>query len=566
MYVMVSIFRKYIIFLLAVIPAIVSGSDNEQGLISNEPLWRQALGGEVLSLPSVQAQSAVVALDGGNIRAYSASGNPMWNYSARGRISPYVTRSREGTSYFARTNGTLFALNRSGRELWRRNLDGPLSAKVITGWDGRLFVPIDKKIYCYTASGTLLWTRNFIDSFAIAPQLDRNGGILLALDNNEVYQIDPFGSAHVWMLQRTPAILISSGIDPQQRQVIVIYTDGTMEQLGTIEDWYISAQIDDYSLSFPRLPSSPVAAVYRENNIAILMIDGRVALFSIDERRILWTGDSHIREMINNRGSPYAEAEMLFDERGIYILSRNGATGFSPDGRRLWLTFLHDAASIPAFGNDGILYSGGRDWILYAYKIEDRILPERNAIYGPVPEGSYGLDRPRIINIFNNEHEVRVKLDQIRTGINTGMVGANEPDWVSFLMMVSSGRYSLQLRISALNLLGRIGSIETIQWLVNIFRYETEPFLRAAAAHAIGDIGVDPQGIAIQNFLYSVSYGGGLRDDRILTAIASATGALCRFSGPPLSETGVRILSILSSGSQSQMVRTQAIRELSSLW
>jgi outer membrane protein assembly factor BamB len=547
-------------FLFFTSPVFPQNTDvREQGLITKDPVWRQALGGAVLSLPSVQAQSAVVALDGGNIRAYSASGTPMWNFSARGRISPYVTRSAEGTSYFTRTNGILIAVNRAGRELWRRNLDSPLCARIITGWDGRLFVPTEGKIYCYTASGNLLWTRTFEDSFSIAPRLDRNGGIILALKNNEVFRIDPFGNAHVWMLSNTPAALLSV----EQQRVMVLYTDGTMENLGSPEDWYMAAQADVHSSVLPRLPARPLAAASRGNNIAVTMNDGKVALISLDERKIIWTGDSHIRESGNIQET---SVEMLFDERGIYVLSLSGATGFSHNGGRIWFKFLNNAAAIPAFGNDGVLYSGGKDWILYAYKIEDRILPERNAIYGPIPDGSYGMGRPRIIDTLYiplNMEETRNKLDIINAAVNAGRVGGNEPAWKSFLLTVSAGEQPIQHRINAINVLGKIGSQETIPWLINIFRNENEPLIRAAAVNAIGNIGVDPQGIAIQTFLFSII--SGIRDDQILTAIASATGALCRFSGPPLSETGIRILNLLSAGNQPPLARRQANRELESL-
>ena len=521
------------------------------------------MGGAVISLPSVQAQSAVVALDGGNIRAYSTAGTPMWNYSARGRISPFVTRSREGTSYFSRTNGILISLNRAGRELWRRDLGSPLAAHVIVGWDGRLFVPVEKKILCYTASGNLLWTKTFESPYSVAPKADRNGGLMLALENKEVHRIDPFGNTHIWMLYDAPAILLSI----ENQRVVVLYADGAMEILGAAQDWFMGAQSEVHSAVLPRLPSNPIAAASRGNNFAVTMNDGRIAFVSLDEGKIVWTGNSHIREFTSTGGRPELEAEMFFDERGIYILSKNGASCFSPNGTRLWFTFLQNAAAIPAFGNDGVLYSGGRDWILYSYKIEDRVLPEKNALYGPVPEGNYGMGRPRVNNTLNiplNENERRARIEQIARGISAGRVGADEPAWKSFLLTVSTGQDHIQLRLGAINLLGKIGSQETIPWLVNIFNNESEPMIRAAAVNAIGEIGVDPQGYAIQTFLYAIIYGHA-RDGQVLAAIASATGALCRFSGPPLSETGIRILNLIAAGNQPPLARRQATRELSSL-
>jgi len=566
---MQSLFKRRVFllfFLFASVSVFPQDEDTrrEQGLLSIAPFWRQALGGTVISLPSVQAQSAVVALDGGSIKAYSAAGTSMWSYSARGRISPFVTRSREGTSYFSRTNGTLIAVNRSGRELWRRSIGSPLAAKVITGWDGRLFVPADKTVLCYTACGTLLWTRTFESQFLLAPKLDLGGGIIFALENNEACRLDPFGNAQVWILSSTPSALLSI----EEQKVMAVYTDGTMEILGSAEEWYVSAQVEDHALPLPKLPSAPLSAVNRGSNVAAVMNDGRIALVSLDERKILWTGDSHIRETIKNGVRPEMEAEMLFDERGIYILSKNGATGFSHDGRRLWFMILQNAAAIPAFGDDGVLYSGGKDWILYAYKVEDRILPARANLYGTAPENSYGTGVPqslytREFPLF--EYEKRNLLEQITSAVNAGKVGANEPEWTTFLLTVCAGQDDIQLRIRSLRLLGQIGSRETIPWLVNIFRRDSEPVIKAAAAAAIGNIGVDPDGAALQAFVYYIVQGGGMRNEQVLTAIASATGSLCRFSGPPLSEAGVRILNLLSESSQPPVVRRQAGMELASL-
>jgi len=532
----------------------------EQGLITSDPIWRQALGGSVLSLPSVQAQSAVVALDGGNIRAYSTAGTPMWSYSARGRMSPYVTRSREGTSYISRTNGLFFAVNRAGRELWRRDLSAPISARVIVGWDGRLFIPTNEKLYCYTASGTLLWSKEISKQIIIAPKLDRGGNVIYALENNEVYRIDPFGNSNSWTLADKPAVLLS--ID--QQRIMAMYSDGTMEEIGASQDWYLSARSDVHSLILPRLPASPLAAAYRSGNIAVTLNDGRVTLLSINERKFLWTENSHMREM-NSRADP--EVEMIFDERGIYILNKDGATCFSGEGKRLWFTFLQNAAAVPAFGNDGVLYSGGRDWILYAYKMEDRVLPERNALFGPLPEGNYGMGRPVVFDTLGiplSENEKKAKLEQIGSAVGAGTIGSNEPEWTSFLLNISADEENIQFRIAALNLLGKIGSQETVPWLLNIFRRDNEPFIRAAALNAIGDIGVDPQGLAIQTFLHTLVQNN-IRDDYVLSAMASATGALCRFSGPPLSETGIKILNMLTTRNQPPMTRRQANRELATL-
>jgi HEAT repeat protein len=109
-----------------------------------------------------------------------------------------------------------------------------------------------------------------------------------------------------------------------------------------------------------------------------------------------------------------------------------------------------------------------------------------------------------------------------------------------------------------------MGSGETMPWLARFFRAEQEPLVKAAAAYAIGGIGLDPNGRAIRELLAAATERN-VHDDRVLVATAAAAGALCRFSGPPLFDSGARILVLLSNPDQPQLVRQQALSELNSL-
>jgi outer membrane protein assembly factor BamB len=558
--------------------------DREQGQVDAEPVWRRALGGEMTGLPTTQVQSVVAALDGGNIKAYSTAGTPLWSYSARGKINPFVTRSREGTSYISRNTGALIAVNRSGRELWRRTPGGPLSGPVVSGWDGRLFVPTGNKLTCYTASGNQLWSKNFEKRISVSPRLDQGGGVMLALENGETLRIDSFGKVWSWKLPGVPRVLVSLSPSPgtASTRIMALHQNGSMEILGNSEEWFRSADPGEAMSALPQLSSPPLAAASRGNLIAVTQRDGRTLLISPDEGKILWTGDSHIRINSIRGGSTEDEAVMLYDERGIYVLSRGGASGFTMDGRRLWFITLRNTAAIPAFGDDGVLYSGGKDWILYAYKVEDRSYSQQQSLYGPAPEGTYGTGSPPPLFqaewLFRfEEQDLRARLDNMGKSILSGTVGENELGWTAYLMEAIAGEYNrpgsslfhpavnVQYRVQALRLLALIGSRETIPFLTTVFRNDVDPVIRAAAAEAIGGVGVDPDGVAIRAFLQAISPAVSFEDEQVLLAVASATGALCRFSGPPLADTGIKILNILSAGGRSGAVRQQARQELETL-
>jgi outer membrane protein assembly factor BamB len=300
-----------------------------------------------------------------------------------------------------------------------------------------------------------------------------------------------------------------------------------------------------------------------------------------DTGRILWTGESHEGQTGNTGDPAAAEASMIFDERGIYVLTRSGASGFTGDGRRLWTIRLENAASLPAFSDEGILYLGAKEWTLHAYRLEERVKARKQPFYGPAPEGLYGTGNPPpspwadFPYRFENA-QIKARLERARSAINTGTLGDMEMAYTADLMelagaasapVISPGDPLVQIdhRVQALRLLGLFGSRETIPFLVKVFKGDMEPPVKAAAVEAIGRIGVDPDDIALPAFAGFLSSSVRTKDERILSALVTATASLCRFSGPPLSERGVKLLVILSDPPWSRSIQTQARKELKSL-
>jgi outer membrane protein assembly factor BamB len=284
--------------------------------------------------------------------------------------------------------------------------------------------------------------------------------------------------------------------------------------------------------------------------------------------RVLWTQASHIGPPGLSGGDA---ASLIFDERGIYVLSKGGATGFTDDGRRLWQIRLTGTAAVPAFGDDGVLFSGSADWVMYAYRLESTVRTKQQLLYGEESEGDYGTGNPGPSSQADNyfrfyEAELRERFTAIRLAIGSGTVGANEKEYAAYLMEIASDREAgLLYRTEAARLLAYIGSRETIPFLANLFSRDSDFSIKTAAAAAIGRIGVDPEGLALRAFENAILPPARLLDEETLTAVASATGALCRFSGPPLSEAGVRLLTILSGYDAFPGTRNQALREIRSL-
>ncbi|MDR2485135.1 MAG: PQQ-binding-like beta-propeller repeat protein [Treponema sp.] len=540
---------------------------------AGKSIWKQPLGGQVIGLPSVQAGSVAVVCEGGALKAYSRQGNSLWNYAAGGKLSPFITRSREGMNYVCRTNGRFIAVNRIGQELWQLDLGEPLVGPVLLGWDGRLFVPTNKKISCYTTAGNLLWDKNLESPIVISPREDKRGGIVTALDNGKLLQIDGFGKTIVTQLSQTPAILLSLAqpedpISGKEIPILILYKDGTSEIIGGTQE-------------YPSLPAlaHPVGAASRNGKAAVTLKDGQVLLLSVTGGEILWTERSAI--IPDEPGEMGNETAMIYDDRGIYMLSKSGAAGFTEQGQRLWYIRILGAAAIPIFSEEGLLYSGGSDWNLYAYRLENRILPRYQSLYGPPPAGAYGLGTPfpprqDYTNRFS-ETELRFRFTRIDRALREGQVGEHEKEFTAYLMeAAASVRNSIRVsqtnppvqirqRIEATRLLSYLGSKEIIPFLADLFSHDPDPLVKAAAAEAIGRIGFDPDGLALEAFSLAVSPSGKIKDEQVLIAIAAAVGSLCRFSGPPVSGAGTAVLIALAGTGKSVRVRNRALEEIKSL-
>jgi outer membrane protein assembly factor BamB len=521
--------------------------------------------------PSVQAETVTVVLDGGNLHSYTRQGTFLWNYFARGRLSPFVSRSPEGTSYICRTNGLLIAVNRSGRELWRINLGTAISAPVIAGWDGRLFVSTGKNLRCYTASGYLLWRRTLDEAPAAPLFLDSRGGLVILCGNNRLLEVDPFGAIFSRTLRDRPALIVplSSPAPEEDGEILLIYGSGGTEL----------SRRNSPPLALPALGAPPLAAAGMGTRAAVTLATGQVILIDAASGRLSPLGETHI----SARSGTEEEVRMIYDERGVYVLSKSGAAGFTGEGKRLWLLRLEGAAGTPAFGDDGILYAGSTDWVLHAYRMEERVRKQAYTLYGPVPEGTYGTASPPpspwADYYFRFEaEELEAELGRISRAIREGQVGTEEKNFAAYLMEVAAGPgaspvpdgltgppIQIRYRVEAVRLLGYIGSRETIAFLADRYYRDRDSLVKTAAAESIGRIGVDPDGAALRAFTALIFPPIPYRDEQVLAATASAAAALCRFSGPPLSDRGIKLLVALAAEDRPRTVQNRARRELASL-
>jgi outer membrane protein assembly factor BamB len=567
--------RAIVIFILSLFPAVIFAK------IIDEPelLWRQVLGGTALTRPSAQLDSIIVVCEGGMLKAFGSSGFFLWEYKAGGRLLPFLTRSGTGTSYICRTNGILHAVNRSGRQLWRVNLKEQLVAPPLIGWDDRVFVFLSKKLLCFTATGTQLWQHEIESPLAFAPIPDKSGGFTGVLEDGTLIMVSPFGEINALPLTAVPfAVFPLQPVTGQPEEtlasVLVLYTDGKLELIegkGGKEKVLPSTPQKAPEnkellppLPLERLPSAPLVSAEHEGLFIVLLANGDLALVSL-KQGILWNIKTELVK-------PYDDIEIYANEFGIYLLSKTGGESYDFHGQRLWTLRLNGNAAAPVMDERGVMYCCGKDWILYAYRVEAaKTPPPVSALteYNLKAPGNYGLGSPPLdatAGSGENTYLLEFLLDTIENRVKDGNLGEMEPEYTKLLLgvagSVSRNPGNTALRLKALGILSLIGSRETIPFLAGLFRRERDMRIKAAVAEAIGTIGVDPEGLALDVLAEAIVPSKTYLQESLLLSIAMSTGKLCRFSGPPVSERGVKLLVNLSGYTQPRRVRLRAKQEL----
>jgi outer membrane protein assembly factor BamB len=557
----------YLALLLAVIAPVQLAAqiriDPSKAPVSAAQVWDTGIGDTIKGTPHLQASSVVLVGEKGSLKSFFMSGTPLWNFDARGTAVPYIARSYEAATYLCSTDGLFMAVNRVGRELWRLHLGKPISYPPVVGWDGRVFITLDSTMTCRTASGNALWTIDLGSNIAFSPVIDKTGSVATVLANNDFVKVGQFSHIDRIRLNRVP-LMIAPLNEGRQQSYILFYQSGEMEKIV-----YNGSAREGQRLSrsnLRTLPAAPVATVGRDARAIVLLRDGRTLCLDAQGNAV-WTKNSHEHQEEKGSGNLTTEqAKIMWDERGIYVITIRGVSAFTAEGRRRFVHRLStESSGVPGFSDEGLLYATGKDNVLRVYKIDakPRTIPQ-SKFYGPEPEGSYGMGNPPPSPWmgdscrYADENQDAV-YEEIKAIIESGQIGKMEPTYVAYMMemigfFIGNPHYSPvrpavkpPQRIRLVYLLAQVGSRETIPFLWNIFDKDPEPSVRRACADAIGIIGVDPTGRSFVSYNFLLSPNNPNIDPQLVLAATSSIANLCRFSGPPLAPEGIRVLRYFSN-------------------
>jgi outer membrane protein assembly factor BamB len=229
----------------------------------------------------------------------------------------------------------------------------------------------------------------------------------------------------------------------------------------------------------------------------------------------------------------------------IAVLSTTSVSTYLSNGTLLWRFTLNRAANLPAYDANGIIYSGGQDWLLYAYQ--------------PSPLSPIASPRQNLAYSLDAAPPNRLSTATIRAALGSGNLGANEAAYSTWLRTrAGTTSNSTQVRMEACLLLGQVGSPENLNFLANLFMNDRDSQVRASAAEAASLIGLDKDKIMMNAIAATLSSDSSQVDDTVLIAAINASAAICRFTGPTVSNELALILVMAYSRARSNAVQNAA--------
>ncbi|HRW24095.1 MAG TPA: PQQ-binding-like beta-propeller repeat protein [Spirochaetia bacterium] len=532
-----------------------------------EVLFRFPVGGVVTSGPVVAAGRVWLLSDSRTLYTLTVDGVAIGKRALPERRAAFIVGDAYGRAAVSDGATGLSLINKAGQEAWRVELGSAPGSPPAFAPDGRLYVCAGGELSAFAPNGRRLWRTRLGAAPSSAIVVGPGGGPAIGLSDGRVALFHPdSGVAAELALGSAPVALAATAdrlaLGLEDGRVVVLSAD---EGSGAPTP---APGAPDYAAA-PRLGSRPVALAAASDAVYALGADG--ALLAVDG-----VGAELWRLSGVAPGGPAALA--AFDGRAI-VLTRAAVTSYGPDGSVYRSLTLRNAVSMPAIAPNGAVFSGGADWILYAYRFERPLEAAPGPAIAPLDlEAIDAMAREEAFWTVApwSDDEAMERLYDIEKSLESGTIGMESRRTALYLTAVALGRMDAPFgsgrapngpaprgplpRVYACGLLGRMGLPWAVPALVEAFMNDPEPSVRAAAAYAVATIGLDPEGRALGAFAEAA---GGRLDGATAGAIVDAIDGLYRASGALDDRSGMLALLRIAGGDYARDIRSKAEKALS---
>jgi hypothetical protein len=465
----------------------------------------------------------------------------------------------------------LSAWTRVGREAFRISLAalrlGESSVpRLALGSDDRLFLGAGKRLVCLSQNGQSLWSRELPADIASGPVADGLGRPSLGLSNGTILILSPYGEVEASWEAGSPILALTAFASGAWKGPASLHEAEGLAVLG-------AATADGNILILGR-KGKPVARPRPDGGVSFLASEGST-LFSLSSSGLLsaWSPEGSL--LWKTATGVGAGGLSIFSSR-LVVTGTGRAVSLNRQGEVLREANFANAAAASVPASAGLLFSPGADWVLGAYAFEKPLGPALATplqAYGDVDEGIEALllYDP---SIGDSGHRLSLLAD-LSARLDSGELGAEEGRAGALAAAMARGDFDQSYpasearfrldplpRARAMEILGRLGSPESLGLLVSIFSRTQDPALRAAACDAIAAIGRDPRGEAGAAFSRAIAASRSGLDAQVASAVVAAIEALALRSGSPPGLESLRALLALTQGPQKADVKNAAAKAL----
>ncbi len=512
--------------------------------------------------PALGAGRAWLLSDSKTLYVLTIDGVAIGKRTLSDRRSAFIACDEFGRAAISEGDRGLALVNRAGQEVWRVDLGAAPSAAPVFASDGRLFVAAGGALSAYAPNGGRLWNTVLSASQSAPVVIGPEGGPAVGLADGAVLLFSADGGIPLTVELGSAAVALSGA----PGRLAAALEDGrfVVLQPDSAENSLVAVLPD----SAVQLGSRPLALASSRDGFYALGSDGTLLATDADGRE-RW------RSSLRLGGGPATLA--AFEGRAV-VLTESTVWSYGPDGSLYRTLRLSNVASSPAIAANGTVFAGGTDWILYAYRFERPLVAQ-------APPALPGLDLEAIDLVAKEEafwslapyddSVAMERLNDIEKSMESGTIGTVGRQTSLYLAAVALGKLDAPFGIGAVGvgptpsgtlprayacgLLGRMGLPQAVPVLVEAFRSDPEPAVRAAAAEAVALIGLDPEGDALEAFARATERR---LDLRTAGAIVAAIDALYRASGALDDRSGILALVRISGGDYPRALRSMAEKAL----
>ena len=521
-------------------------------------LWRFPTGGRIVggavTLPSGRI---VFASEDRYLYAVNPEGTLVWRTDLFFRPAGGVSAGRDGTVYITGRNGVIAAYNSSGGIIWKGDMGGIPASPPLTAEDGTVITCSQGGVISgWSHNGFLRWQRSMGDEVSGHPVVSKDSVIIVPLTGGYLVALDRYGQ-ELWRFltagkPTTPFPAAGgTGCGTEYGTVFLLDDRGILR-------WNISY-------------TEPVRMLGRFQNLMFIRTGDSTVRCLTEEGGLIW-----------KRGIGSISAAGHCDN-ALVLCGPGGIDILDYEGRLLESLRMETGPGTWSNGPGGTLLHGGENWVLTCADLSvlKQCTGNINFGYGRAgggasPEKSNSVDYGYMIQVAEGYRE-EAMAEVI--GEFEAMSAASPPESIppyseEVLRLLAAGAVTHPLytgkklindfpllRVRALGMLEKYGSLDATAFLLSLLSLEWDPFVLSRIIVTLGILGHDAGGRVLDE-IYRIFTRQRNDDLRLAAAALDALEGIHVYNGEIDAETAVLLCMYVFRGNFPRDLRSRASRLL----